>query len=505
MLAGAAAVAAAYVGYRLWLRASRADALDALRAAGRVLRPGDASYGEWLARLPSSIAQARQPFVIVLPHAASGVRACVAWAAANGKTITVVGGGHSGHCLWDGALAIDLRPGLGDAQLLGNGSLLEAGGGAALATIVRVAEAGGRMCCLGTAPTVGAGLLLQGGVGHLARWRGLAVDALERVTCVTADGEERTASRDCEPELFWAVCGAGPNVAVVTRVVLRTFPLAPVWCSELTWSESGSGSEAREEERAAAAEKALSLYAASASRCADVETMDAMLHWVDDASAAGGWRLCLAVSLFEWDAELRGAAGTLLSTLRAAMVGAGPELCEAAPVRCARPSELFARERYLNVNPTPGLPAPSSPTDGLHFWVRCAFLRSPLAPQAAAIICAAVREAPNRACYVNLQHAGGAAADPTSPHGAFSVRGWEWSAVVTGVHRGADAGAVREWVQATVRRLLPFSSGTYTVDLGPEDRELAAHAFSEASAARLRSLKRSYDPSRLFAHGLPLD
>ena len=47
--------------------------------------------------------------------------------------------------------------------------------------------------------------------------------------------------------------------------------------------------------------------------------------------------------------------------------------------------------------------------------------------------------------------------------------------------------------------------GTYTVDLGPEDhRELAAHAFAPSSASRLRSLKRVYDPGRLFAHCLPL-
>ena len=48
--------------------------------------------------------------------------------------------------------------------------------------------------------------------------------------------------------------------------------------------------------------------------------------------------------------------------------------------------------------------------------------------------------------------------------------------------------------------------GTYTVDLGPEEdhRELAAHAFAPSSASRLRSLKRVYDPGRLFAHCLPL-
>ena len=162
--------------------AANGDVLEGLRdLPGQVFTSSSAAY-EWLSRLPSSIARKRRPMAVAMPRTLLEVKQCDVWAAARGTTVTVVGGGHSGHCVWDDALAIDLRHGFGEARLLGDGGQrIAVGGGASLAAIVEAAEAGGRMCCVGTAPTVGAGLLLQGGVGHLARWRGLAVDTVEQV------------------------------------------------------------------------------------------------------------------------------------------------------------------------------------------------------------------------------------------------------------------------------------------------------------------------------------
>jgi hypothetical protein len=252
--------------------------------------------------------------------------------------------------------------------------------------------------------------------------------------------------------------------------------------------------------------------------------MDAMLHFVGGPNE--DWRLALVVSTFEWEAEppLRAAtsliptsedATQLLPTVRALLAAIGEATLSATAsshctqaARCTRPSELFAREYYLRLDPTAGLDPPATPTDGLRFWVRCVFLPSPLQVDVAAILCEAVLRAPNRACYVNLQHAGGvaaaAAALPARCEIAFSRRGWEWSAVVCGVHRRGDAQVVHEWVLSTVERLLRFAVGTYHVDLGPADGALAAHAFDPTRARRLCSLKRQYDPSHLLAHCLPL-
>ena len=73
-----------------------------------------------------------------------------------------------------------------------------------------------------------AGLTLGGGIGWLVRKYGLAIDALEAVEIVTADGRQVTASADSHPDLFWAVRGGGGNFGVVTRFQFRLYPVGEI-------------------------------------------------------------------------------------------------------------------------------------------------------------------------------------------------------------------------------------------------------------------------------------
>jgi hypothetical protein len=69
---------------------------------------------------------------------------------------------------------------------------------------------------------------------------------------------------------------------------------------------------------------------------------------------------------------------------------------------------------------------------------------------------------------------------------------------------GDDGVAHRRWAQDLWQSLAPFAlPGGYANLLGPQDREQAAGAYGD-NAARLRALKRRFDPDRVFASAITL-
>jgi FAD/FMN-containing dehydrogenase len=89
----------------------------------------------------------------------------------------------------------------------------------------------------GTCEAVGvSGLTLGGGHGYSARALGLACDNVTQIEIVTADGNPRRCDAHSEPELFWALRGAGAgNFGVATKFVFRTHPVDFVTTINLTW------------------------------------------------------------------------------------------------------------------------------------------------------------------------------------------------------------------------------------------------------------------------------
>ena len=69
---------------------------------------------------------------------------------------------------------------------------------------------------------------------------------------------------------------------------------------------------------------------------------------------------------------------------------------------------------------------------------------------------------------------------------------------------GSNGAAHRRWAQDLWKSLASFAlPGGYANLLGLNDREQVAAAYGD-NGARLRALKRRFDPDRVFASAIPL-
>ncbi|GAB2654804.1 FAD-binding oxidoreductase [Saccharopolyspora gloriosae] len=202
--------------------------LDALRAGfrGPLIGPGDDLYEQ--ACVVQNGMFHRRPALIARCSGTADVVDAVRLARDHDLLIAVRGGGHSvaGHSIHDGALLIDLSAMRGvdvDPQR----RVARVQGGATWGDVDRETQLFGLAVPGGIVSSTGVGgLTLGGGIGWLHRAHGLACDNLRSAEVVTADGKVRRAGPE-DPELLWALRGAGGNFGVVTAFEFDAHPLGP--------------------------------------------------------------------------------------------------------------------------------------------------------------------------------------------------------------------------------------------------------------------------------------
>lgn len=94
----------------------------------------------------------------------------------------------------------------------------------------------------GTCPSVGVGGHgTLGGFGYDSRLWGLLIDTIVQLDVVLADGTAECVSATSNPDLFWALRGAGPGFAIVTTFYFQTLPAPSVtinWSYTYTFSSA---------------------------------------------------------------------------------------------------------------------------------------------------------------------------------------------------------------------------------------------------------------------------
>ena len=173
----------------------------------------------------------RRPKAVVRAEQAADVMAAVDFARDSGLELAVRGGGHSapGYGSNDGGLVIDLSP-MRHVRVDPDTRRARVAGGATWGDVNYATHAYGLATPGGIVSTTGVGgLTLGGGIGYLSRGYGLSVDNLVSADVVTADGRIQVASREENPELFWALRGGGGNFGVVTSFEFALHPVDDVY------------------------------------------------------------------------------------------------------------------------------------------------------------------------------------------------------------------------------------------------------------------------------------
>jgi FAD/FMN-containing dehydrogenase len=212
---------------------------------GKLYRPGETGYAA-AHQLFNPRFDSVRPAGVVRITTVDDVREAVLFARKNGLVCVPKGGGHSyvGASTVSNGLVIDVGS-AGTIHYANN--VVTIGAGAKLYDVHATLDRYGRSLPTGTCPTVGiAGLALGGGIGVHTRSYGLTSDRILSMQVVTADGVFRNVSPTQHPDLYWALRGGGGgNLAIVTAFRLSTIGAAKLGFFRLAWPESKAAAVVR--------------------------------------------------------------------------------------------------------------------------------------------------------------------------------------------------------------------------------------------------------------------
>ncbi|MFG3507808.1 FAD-binding oxidoreductase [Streptomyces sp. NPDC047821] len=436
--------------------------------AGTLVRRGEAGYDEARRIWNGSID--KYPALIAYCTGVTDVVAALRWARNTGLPVAVRSGGHSfpGQSLCEDGLVIDLSA-MNGIRVDPESRTVRAQAGVRLGALDRETQHFGMAVPAGIVTHTGiAGLTLGGGIGWLMRKYGLTVDQLLSVDLVTADGTFLTASADREPELFWAVRGAGSNFGVVTEFEFRLNPVGPtVLAGPLLWPMED-------------APEVLRFYRDWITAVPDELTTVVVLRKAPPLPAIPpelhGRRVVTVIGCYDGDVE------TGQEVVRPMREFGRPLLDLCAPKPFVRHQAMFD---------------PSFPSGWWYYFRACDVGR--LDDEVVDITAEHALRIASPLSTCGIFHLGGAVARVGDDETAFSGRGAGHTYNINGNRTSADGfDEERAWVRGTWSALEPHHTGVYVNFLMEEGAGRVGQAYGADKLRRLRALKRHYDPANVF-------
>jgi FAD/FMN-containing dehydrogenase len=429
--------------------------LRSLRAAldGELITPDSPAYDA--ARRPALARyQHVRPAAVVRCASTRDVTRTLAFARHSGTHVVPRGGGHcfAGRSSTTG-LVLDLSR-LDAVTVLPDGRA-RIGAGARLAQVYDGLHRSRRALPAGCGPTVGiAGLTLGGGLGLLGRRHGLTCDSLLSAEVVLADGRVAHCDPGREPELFWALRGAGGGqFGVVTSLVFGTVAEPRATRFELCWPEAAA------------------------------------------AGVAGAWQDWAPGAPDDVTANLSLAAGPgrplRVVVSGAALRPAGPALALLGGLAARVGVRPGTRHRVLAWRDLKRSFASPEPHGAVPTASRSEFFSQPMPASAITSLIDELRSGAAGRRELNFTAMGGAYNRVPADATAFAHRGERF--LLEHVASDGDPWLGRSWALAHAHA----SGRVYPNFPEPELDDWAA-AYHGGNAGRLRAVKRRYDPGRLF-------
>jgi FAD/FMN-containing dehydrogenase len=435
---------------------------------GQLIGPDDAGYHEackvynaMIDKRPALIARCADP---------DDVAGAITFARDHDLALAVRGGGHNGAGLGtcDDGVVIDLSL-MRDIQVDPQARTVRVGGGCTWGEVDGATGEHGLATPSGIISTTGVGgLTLGGGLGHLTRKCGLAIDNLLEAELVLASGERVRASADENPDLFWAIRGGGGNFGVVTSFLFRLHEVPAVVGGPTFWPvELGAEVLAAYRDFLPAAPRELNGFFAF-------------------ATVPPG-------PPFPEEIHLRKVCGVVWC-----YVGDEDDAAEAmAPLLDALPAPLMHGVQSMPHAALQGAFDGLYPHGDQWYW-RADFVKE--IPDAAVEIHARFgAEMPTIKSTMHLYPIDGAAHDVGPADTAWSYRDARWGAVFAGVDPDpANVGAIRRWSIDYQEALHPYSAGGAYVNMMMEEGQERVRASYRDNYDRLAHVKGVYDPENRF-------